>query len=147
MIARERLQSVVRLRALPRVMLVRLEPGEEPSELGLVRLPVSVLRVRHPLPACERMRVMRPQVVIVGPSVVDRDLALLMHAAGETDAAILHLGSLVDRETLADWLLRAIELVTASRAERDEETLPLSRPSPVPEAPDTLRDLPCAAVR
>jgi hypothetical protein len=127
-IPRQRLQSVVRVRALPRVMLVRLEPGEEPCELGLVCLPVSVLRVRHPLPACERMRVMRPLVVIVGPSVVERDLALLMHAADETDTAILHLGSLVDRETLADWLQRAIEVVTVSRAQRDEETLPLSRP-------------------
>jgi hypothetical protein len=134
---RERAQSVVRVRACPRVMLVRLEPGEEPSELGLARLPVSLLRVRHPLPACERMRVMRPLVVIVGPTVVERDLALLLRAADETDTAILHLGSLIDRETLADWLRCAIGLVAASRAERDEETLPSSRPSAVQDAPDT----------
>jgi hypothetical protein len=107
-------------------MLVRLETGEEPRELGLARLPVSVLRVRHPLPACERMRVTRPLVVIVGPTVLERDFALLMRSAEETDTAILQLGSSVARDFLAAWLRRAIEVVTASRAKRNEDALPSS---------------------
>ena len=112
----ERRESVLRLRARPSVMLVQVERGEEPLELGLAQLPVQVLRVRYPLPASVRILVMRPLVIIIGPAVVERDLRFVFAASDETGAAALQLGS-VARSTLGSWLRRAIDTVTTRRRE------------------------------
>jgi hypothetical protein len=101
----------------PLVMLVRIEPGHEPSELGLDDLPVRVLRVRHPLPACVRMRILRPEAILVGPSVQPRDLSLLMDAAYETQAALMPLSHMVGQCMLRPWLLRMLDVVQERRAQ------------------------------
>jgi len=101
----------------PSVMLVRIEPGHEPSELGLDDLPVRVLRVRHPLPACVRMRILRPEAILVGPSVQPRDLSLLMDVAYDTQAALMPLSHMVGQCALRPWLLRMLDVVQERRAQ------------------------------
>jgi hypothetical protein len=98
-------------------MLVRIEPGHEPVELGLEDLPVKVLRVRHPLPACVRMRILHPEVLLVGPSVQPRDLALLQDAAYETQAALVALAHVTERCALRPWVLRMLDAVQERRDE------------------------------
>ncbi|HEY8090561.1 MAG TPA: hypothetical protein VIF09_22020, partial [Polyangiaceae bacterium] len=49
----------------PCVMLVRIEDVAELPELDLEGRRLRVVRVRHPLPACQRMVVLQPRVVIV----------------------------------------------------------------------------------
>jgi len=111
--------SFVRVRK-PYVMLVRIEPGEEPAALGLRELSgaVRVVHVRHPIPACERMRVLRPLVVIVGESVRAWAMPCLEEAATDVDAAVLPLGPLVATEALRDWLRRALERGLERRARK-----------------------------
>jgi hypothetical protein len=109
-------RSLLALSALPFIMLVQIECGEEPWELGLAELPVRVLRVRYPLPASVRIRVMRPLAVIIGPTVVERDLPFLFRAADATHAATLQLGRVLARAALGWWLRAAITAVEARRA-------------------------------
>jgi hypothetical protein len=92
-------------------MLVRIEPAEEPLELGLAELTgaVQVLRVRHPIPACQRMQIVRPLVVILGESVRSWALPYVEQSAREVDAVLLQLGPLVVRDALRDWLRRALD--------------------------------------
>jgi hypothetical protein len=97
-------------------MLVRIDPGHEPLELGLDELPVRVLRVRHPLPACVRMRILRPEAILVGASVQPRDISLLMDAAYEIQAAIMPLSQMVERCALRPWLLRMVDVVEERRS-------------------------------
>lgn len=103
-------ESHVRIRK-PSIMLVRIEPGEEPPELGLADMSVAVrvLRVRHPIPACQRMQIVRPLVVIVGESVRRWALPYIEQSAREVDAVLLQLGPLIVRDALRDWLRRALE--------------------------------------
>ena len=108
-------QTFVRVEK-PRIMLVRIEPGEEPEELGLDQLWVDVLRVRHPIPAYQRMDITRPLVVIVGASVRPPDRALLMTQARRTRAALLQLGPLVHRDSLGEWLQTAMRQALEQRA-------------------------------
>jgi hypothetical protein len=97
-------------------MLVRIEPGEEPKELGIDNLPVRVLRVRHPLPACQRMHVTRPLVVLVGEGVRKPDVHLLIEEAQRIRAAVLPLGPLVHRSSLGAWLQDAMQVAFQRRA-------------------------------
>jgi hypothetical protein len=108
--------SVLYLSAAPSIMLVQVEPGDEPRELALAELPVRVLRVRYPLPACVRMLVMRPLAVIIGPAVVELDLAFLFRAAEVTEAATLQLGSGMARATLGSWLRSALAMMQSRRS-------------------------------
>jgi hypothetical protein len=109
-------QSDVRLRK-PCIMLVGIDAGAEPAELGLEDLAGSlrVVRVRYPLPACERMLVVRPLVVILGQSVREWALPVLEKTTKEIDATLLQLGPLVVRDALRDWLRRALETTMARR--------------------------------
>lgn len=102
-------------RVLPSVMLVQIEPGEEPAELKLTELPVRILRVRFPLPAAVRILVTRPVAVIIGEAVVERDLAFVFEAADDVGAATLQLGALVSQSALGGWLRRAISKAAARR--------------------------------
>lgn len=118
---RKKYVSHVRIQVrTPCIMLVRLEPGEEPKELALDDLFVRVLRVRHPLPAVQRMRITRPLVVVLGESVREEDRRLLVEQAHEIGAAILPLGPLVSRRMIGSWLRNAMQLVIERRAERGE---------------------------
>jgi hypothetical protein len=104
------------IRMKPLVMLVRIEPGEEPKELALDELGADVVRVRHPLPACARLRVVRPMVVIVNAEIRAQDVAFVRRAASEIGARVLQLGPIVARDQLRDWLRDAIDEVSRERA-------------------------------
>jgi len=109
--------SQVRLR-MPCVMLVRIDPGTEPEDLRLEDTPFAVLRVRHPVPACTRMRVMHPAVVLVGRSVKPRDFVLLLRAADEVGAEVFLVDAVRPDEGLHEWLVRMAGAVQAGRDER-----------------------------
>jgi hypothetical protein len=102
-------------------MLVRIAAGDEPAELGLDQLAIRVLRVRHPVPACHRMRITRPLVVIVDESVREADRAMLMEEAHNIGAALFPLGPLVRQEALGKWLRDAIQFVLQRRADRGDD--------------------------
>jgi hypothetical protein len=90
-------------------MLVRIEAREDPPELGLGERNLRVVRVRHPVPACQRMRIVRPAVVIVGPSVRDWDFALIQAETQRMGAAVLRLGPLVSRSSIPEWFSRVLD--------------------------------------
>jgi hypothetical protein len=104
------------------VMLVRIEPWEE-SMLLLRDLNTQVIRVRHPLPACERMRVTKPAVIIVGASVRPRDFELLVDEAYELRAAVLQVGQ-VPFGKLRTWIAMALDKVSQRRAAEATEEEP-----------------------
>lgn len=95
------------------VMLVRVEPWEE-SMLLLQDVNAGVVRVRHPLPACERMRVMKPAVVIVGAGVRPKDFELIVDEAYELRAAVLQVGQ-VPWGKLRAWIAMALDKVRGRR--------------------------------
>jgi hypothetical protein len=97
-------------------MLVRVDPASEPKDLGVEEMGGRVLRVRHPLPACQRMQVMRPLVVIVGESVRAQDCELLIDQARAIGAAIVQLGPLVPRAAVGPWTRQAMEIMRVKRA-------------------------------
>jgi hypothetical protein len=97
------------------VMLVRIEPWEE-SMLLLRDLNTRVVRVRHPLPACERMRVQKPAVIIVGASVRAQDFELIVDEAYELRAAVLQVGQ-VPSGKLRMWIATALDKVRQRRQE------------------------------
>lgn len=95
-------------------MLVRVEPWEE-GLLLLRELPVRVLRVRHPIPACERMRLTRPAVVIAGARVRPSDFELLIDEAYVLRAAVMQVGQ-APWSNLRAWIATALEQVSKRRA-------------------------------
>ncbi len=105
-------------------MLVRVKRGDEEDSLGLAALDVCVLRVAHPLPACERMRVLRPSLVVAGPAIGDLDLDRLTQAACDTGIKVIALSAFVAPAAVRQVLRRAI--VRASTVEH--EALPASKP-------------------
>ena len=102
-------------RSVPCVLLVRIEEGEDPPELRLREQPLLVLRVRHPLPACVRIRVVHPHVVVVGRSVMPGFLPELFRAARAVKAELLDL-SVTGRHELHDSLIAGIRASLARRA-------------------------------
>lgn len=99
----------------PSVMLVRIEPSEEQQELDLESLAVQVFRVRHPLQACVRMRVVRPEVILIGAAVASRDLALVLYDAHEIKAAVMSRSQLLSGNKLREWLLYTLDIVQERR--------------------------------
>jgi hypothetical protein len=99
--------SYIRFR--PRIMLVRIEREAEPTEWGLNGLDVEILRVRHPLPACARMQVTRPFVVIVGQDVRAVDVAFIKRTAHQIGARVIQLSPLLARDSLGAWLRTALD--------------------------------------
>ena len=98
----------------PVVMLVRVASWEE-SPLCLQDLPARVVRVRHPLPARERMRIMKPAVIVVGASVRPKDFELLVDEAYGLDAAVMQLGQ-VPFGKLRLWIDMMLDKVGQRRA-------------------------------
>jgi hypothetical protein len=95
------------------VMLVRVEAWEE--QLLLLRdVAAEVARVRHPLPACDRMRVMKPAVIIVGAGVRPADFERIVDEAYELRAAVLQVGQ-VPWGKLRSWIGTALEKVRQRR--------------------------------
>jgi len=96
------------------VMLVRVASWEE-SPLCLDDLPARVVRVRHPLPARERIRITKPAVIIVGAGVRPKDFELLVDEAYFLGAAVMQLGQ-VPPGRLRVWIGLTLEQVGQRRA-------------------------------
>jgi len=101
----------------PSVMLVRVE---DESPLCLDDLGVHVYRVRHPIPAIQRAGVLKPHVLVIGPTVRPIDAASLWSVAEQNGGELLELSRGVDRDHLGRWL-RAMVLHAAARRSRSEE--------------------------
>jgi hypothetical protein len=90
-------------------MLVRVEAQDERPEWGLSELDVEVLRVKHPLPACARIEVTRPAIVIVGENIRPVDMAFLKRSAREVGAKVLQLGPLIALNAVHGWLQAVLD--------------------------------------
>jgi hypothetical protein len=90
-------------------MLVRIEREAEPPEWGLDDLDVEVLRVRHPLPACQRMEVTRPVIVVLGEEVRPIDVAFVKRTAREIGARVVQLSALLARDSFGKWLRATVD--------------------------------------
>lgn len=118
--------SQLRRRKAASVMLVRVDPAEEAQRFDPSEFADSVLRVVHPLPACERMRIMRPFVIIVGSAVFDRDVELLTKAAREIGCEVVELGAFVSHATFHEALHRAVARASSRRPATEHGELPSS---------------------
>ena len=65
--------------------------------------------MRHPLPACERIRVTKPLVVVIGPSVRSFDVDLVVEAASLVSAPVIEAWS-----TNSDWLVSEVRRALSS---------------------------------
>jgi hypothetical protein len=88
---------------------VRIERAAEPPEWGLDELNVEVLRVRHPLPACQRMEVTRPLIVVLGEEVRAVDVAFVKRTAREIGARVVQLSALLARDSFGKWLRATLD--------------------------------------
>jgi hypothetical protein len=91
--------SSIRVRNLPSVMLVRVDSPE------VVRA-LERFGVRQVIPACERMRIMKPMLVLIGEDLRSEDVCYLYERAVELDADVLQ-PHLIPRSQLADRLYAA----------------------------------------
>ena len=98
----------------PKVMLIGLAAGEEPPALGLEERVVEIVRVRFARPACVRIRVLRPHVVVVGPGVKPHHLPELVRASRDGTAEIVDL-SVVRGQKLRAAMSNALQSALARR--------------------------------
>jgi len=105
--------SQIQLRTPP-VMLVRIDEGQEPRGLRIDDLPFAIVRVRHPLPACTRILVLKPAVVLVGRTVQPRDFVQMVQAADQVGAAIVLVDAL-SPAGLYEWTVRSVAAVRERR--------------------------------
>jgi hypothetical protein len=91
-------------------MLIGIE--HDPEELNLDQYPVRVVRVRHPLPACVRIRALRPQIVILGASVVPAFLPELAQAVTDVGAMAID-AVLPGKDGLRLTFVRAVQAAMA----------------------------------
>jgi hypothetical protein len=104
------LQSGVRLGSGACILTVRVD--DPWTQATIERLGVPLLQVRHPLPACERILVNRPIVVVVGPKIRAQDMQCVARAAAEVHATLVE-AAFVGEARLVSVLLRAIEAALA----------------------------------
>ena len=119
--------SQLRLRKATSIMLVVVDDAEQSRGIDWTDFADRVLTVRQPLPACERMRVTRPLVVVVGPTVARRDVELLSDAAREIGAEVVAPGAFVGRAALRDAVCVAVARASSRRADRPGWTRASSR--------------------
>jgi hypothetical protein len=97
------------------VLVVGIEPGDEPQGLNLSTLPVRVVRVRNAAPACERIRAVEPHVVLVAADMDAFGIDQLMLAAVDAGAELLELRHGVSGAALRNELVEALQIVSARR--------------------------------
>jgi hypothetical protein len=105
-------QSGVRLSAPHCILTVGVD---DPSvQAAIERVGLRVLRVRHPLPACQRILVMRPIVVVVGPmrAVDVEDVAA---RAAEVNARVIEV-AVISEQRLTAVLQRVINAAVVERS-------------------------------
>jgi hypothetical protein len=105
------------------VLLVHVDPDDEAETLGLDELAVRILRVRHPLPACERIRVVRPLAVVIGHGVRGLDLDLVRDAAHEVGGEIVELEA-VARSALREEVRRAVDRASKRKPQDAHDDAP-----------------------
>jgi hypothetical protein len=108
----------LRLRKATSIMLVVVDDAEQAVTIDWTELAHRVLRVRQPIPACERMRIMRPRVVVVGPTVAGRDVEQLRDTAREIGCEVVELRPFVGRDALRDAVCRAVDRASSRRSDR-----------------------------
>ncbi len=104
---------------VPCVMLVRVEAEDEPRELRSAAARVKALRVREPVPACERIRILRPHLVVVGRTVGSWAYAELAWAARQVGAEIVDLRHVAPGGAGGTWFADALARAVEGRARRD----------------------------
>jgi hypothetical protein len=101
---------------LPCVILVRVAQDEEPPELSSDTVAVRAVRVREPIPACERIRILRPHLVLVGRDVGAWALPDLIWAARAAGAELIDLGLNARRGAPPSWFKDALATAIAERS-------------------------------
>jgi hypothetical protein len=107
------LQSEVRLSSRASILTVRVVDPWTQATIESFGLPL--LRVRHPLPACERILVTRPIVVVIGPTIRPADVELVARAAAKVNARVVEAAS-VGETQLVSVLRRAINAALTEQA-------------------------------
>ena len=120
-------RSLVALLA-PNVLLVReespqveralLDAGQRLLQRELAT-GVRILRSRHAIPACERMGVTHPLLIVLGDSLSPDDVGCLMHRAMEIDAEVLQ-PHIVPPDQLALFIEEALVRALCRRESRRE---------------------------
>jgi len=110
---RSELRSGVRFAPSFTVLTVRI--GEPSVYEAIEHLGLQVLRVRHPLPACQRILVTRPIAVIVGPTIRAADMDSIAQAAAEVGARVVEV-SMVGEDRLAAVLQRVVSAAVVQRS-------------------------------
>jgi uncharacterized protein (TIGR02266 family) len=112
--SRHQYTSDVRVRRMD-VLVVGIEPGDEPQGLDLSTLPVRVVRVRNAAPACERIRAVEPHVVLMTADLDAVGTEQLELAAVDAGAELLELRPGVSGAALRKELVEALQIVSARR--------------------------------
>jgi hypothetical protein len=107
------LQSGVRLGAVHSILTVRVD--ESSIHEALESAGLLVLRVRHPLPACQRILVTRPIAVVVGPTLRAVDREDLARAAAHVKARLIEI-AMVGEDRLVSVLQRVIQAAVIERS-------------------------------
>jgi predicted transcriptional regulator len=88
---------------------------DEPSvQAAIESIGVPVLKVRHPLPACQRIHVTRPVVVVVGPMRAV-DVECVAAAAAEVKARVVEL-AVIGEDRITTVLERVINAALVERS-------------------------------
>jgi hypothetical protein len=104
-------QSGIDFSPAVRVLTIR---ADEWTQSILDGAGAEMLKVRHPVPACTRIEVTRPAVVVVGTTVQWRDFLLVMAAAASVGARVIELRFSSER-SLRRELSEAIDATIAQR--------------------------------
>jgi hypothetical protein len=83
-------QSGVRLGSATSILTVGIDDASTLAAIQGIGLPV--MRVRYALPACERIRVNRPIVVVIGATIRAVDVERVATAAAQVDAQVVEIG-------------------------------------------------------
>lgn len=95
------------------ILTVRVD---EPSiHEAIERIGLQVLRVRHPLPACQRILVTRPLAVVVGPTMRAVDTEDVARAAAHVAARFIEVAA-VGEDRLLTVLQRVIQAAVIERS-------------------------------
>jgi hypothetical protein len=110
---RSLLRSGVRFAPSLTVLTVRV--GEPSVYETIEHLGLQVLRVRHPLPACQRILITRPIAVIVGPTIRVADMDCIAQAAAQVEARMVEL-SVVGEDRVGAVLQRVVSAAIVQRS-------------------------------
>jgi hypothetical protein len=112
-VVRAKVPSGIHLGSASAILTVGVDHAPMLDAIRSLGLPV--LRVRYPLPACERIRVTRPIVVVVDRTIRAVDVDCVAHVAAEVEARLVEIAA---RDEV--WLMSLLRpIVDAILAEQD----------------------------